>query len=240
MKNSNQKLQKFEFEARIFISFGIVAFMCVLSFVVFDEVPSNIQIIGDWIGFAPNQAYQFGYLIVAAIMVAASLLRMWAGGVLTSQRMMAFKVQKDKLEIAGPYLLVRNPIYLADLVAFFGFAFCLKPIAILLPVLLYLHYTQLVKYEEHSLVEKFGKRFQSYLIEAPRFLPNVHSFKRLPSIAKDFYINLDGFRHNALYLLFIPGFVVAAFSGSLLLAILIGLPAVIDWAIVHTRKGLAP
>jgi S-adenosylmethionine-diacylglycerol 3-amino-3-carboxypropyl transferase len=240
MKKLSLKIQKFEFEGRIFISFGIVALMCVLSFVPFDEVPSSILIIGEWVDLAPNQAYQFGYLIVAAIMVGASLLRMWAGSILTSQRMMAFKVQKDKLEIAGPYLLVRNPIYLADLFAFFGFALCLKPIAILLPILLYLHYTQLVKYEEYSLVEKFGQEFQSYMEKVPRFLPNVHSFKQFPSVAKDFYINLDGFRHNALYLLFIPGFLVAAFIGSLSMAILIGLPAVFDWAIVHTRKGLAP
>jgi S-adenosylmethionine-diacylglycerol 3-amino-3-carboxypropyl transferase len=52
-------------------------------------------------------------------------------------------------------------------------------------------------------------------------------------------ISRDGFRHNALYLLFIPGFVVAALSGRLLWAVIIGLPAVIDWAIIHTKIGTA-
>ena len=240
MQTLTLKLQKFEFEARIFISFGIVILICTLSFLVYGAAPTNLATIGSWMSMESKQALRTGYLVVAALMVVASILRMWAGSVLTSQRMMAFQIQKDELTISGPYLLARNPIYLADLLVFCGFALCLKPIGAALPFLLYLHYTRLVKYEERSLKERFGEQFQAYTAVAPRFLPNVRSASRFLSVAKDFSVNLDGFRHNALYLLFIPGFVVAAFTGSLTLAILIGLPAVIDWAIVHTRKGLTP
>ncbi len=240
MRTLIKKLQKIEFEARVFISFGILIILCGLSFLVYASVPANLVIISGWMSIEPELSLRIGYLVVAAIMVAASALRMWAGSVLTSQRMMAFQIQKDRLAISGPYLLVRNPIYLADLIAFCGFALCLKPVGAALPVLLYLHYTQLVKYEERSLKEMFGEQFQAYMAAAPRFLPDVRSAGRFLSAAKDFSINFDGFRHNAQYLLFIPGFVVAAFTGTLTLAILIGLPAVIDWTIVHIRKGLAP
>ncbi len=51
-------------------------------------------------------------------------------------------------------------------------------------------------------------------------------------------ITYDGLRHNALYMLFIPGYLVAALEQDFLYAVLIGLPGVIDWAIVHTRIGL--
>ncbi len=234
------KIQKFEFEARIFISFGIVIILCGLSFLVYASVPANFVIISGWMGIESELSLRVGYFVVAALMVISSTLRMWAGSVLTSQRMMAFKIQKDKLATSGPYLLVRNPIYLADLIAFCGFALCLKPIGAPLPVLLFLHYTQLVKYEERSLKERFGDQFQAYMAAAPRFLPDFRSAGRFLAAAKDFRVNLDGFRHNALYLLFIPGFVVTAITGSLTLAVLIGLPAVIDWTIVHIRKGLAP
>jgi S-adenosylmethionine-diacylglycerol 3-amino-3-carboxypropyl transferase len=53
-------------------------------------------------------------------------------------------------------------------------------------------------------------------------------------------INADGLRHNALYTLFVPGFIAAAVTDNLLLALLIGFPGVIDWAVVHTRIGTKP
>jgi len=190
MKTFDQKFMKFEFEARIFISFGIVVSMCFLSFIVYDTVPSNIVILGESLGFTPNQAYQIGYLTIAAIMILASFLRMWAGSILTSQRMMAFKVQQDKLTISGPYLFVRNPIYLADLLAFCGFALCLKPIAGLLPILLFLHYYQLVRYEEQVLMIKFGLKYQEYKLSVPRFFPNFRSAARFVSVIKNWNVDL--------------------------------------------------
>jgi S-adenosylmethionine-diacylglycerol 3-amino-3-carboxypropyl transferase len=240
MKHFTQRLRKFEFEARIFISFSIVLVAVFLSFLVFASSADNFVVIGNWFGADQMTSLRIGYLFVVILMIGASVIRMWAGSVLSSQRMMAFHIQNDKFTTVGPYLLVRNPIYLADLIAFFGFALCLKPIGIVLPVLLFLHYTQLVIYEEQTLEKQFKKKFQTYKSNVPRFIPDIRSLGRLSSAVKDFYINRDGFRHNALYILFIPGFIVSSFSGSLILAITIGLPAVLDWAIVHTRKGIAP
>ncbi len=240
MKKFIRLVRKFEFEARIFISFSIVIVACALSFVVYRSAPGNMIIVGRWFGMDPGLSLQTGYIIVAALLAIASLIRMWAGSILTSQRVMAFKVQKSQLTTSGPYRLVRNPIYLADLIAYLAFAFCLKPVGLLLPVLIYIHYTQLVIYEEQSLKQQFGERFQEFKRTTPRFIPNFSSMRRFISQVKDLSINFDGFRHNALYLLFIPGFVVTAFSGPLIYAVIIGLPAVIDWAVIHTFIGLSP
>ena len=239
MNKFAQRLRKFEFETRIFISFGIVIVIVLLSFLVFASSAENFVVIGKWFGVDQMISLRIGYLFVVILIISASVIRMWAGSVLSSQRMMAFRIQDDEFTTVGPYLLVRNPIYLADLIAFSGFALCLKPIGILLPVLLFLHYTQLVIYEEQSLEKQFKKKSRAYRSRVPRFIPDGRSLGRFSSAIKSFYINHDGFRHNALYILFIPGFIVSAFSGSLVHAIIIGLPAVIDWAIVHTRKGLA-
>ncbi len=234
------RLERLEFEARIFVSFGIVVVVSALSFLTSGHLADNLVIVGGWLGLQPRIALAVGYLAVATIMAAASLLRMWSGSVLTSNRMMAFPVQKDSLITGGPYGVVRNPIYLADLLAYCAFAACLRPVGLVLPVLFYAHYSRLVAFEEKALWERFPQEFGSYVRAVPRFLPQPTSLRRLFSELTHLQLTFDGFRHNALYLLFIPGFAVAAATGSLLWAIAIGIPGVVDWAVIHTRKGLGP
>jgi protein-S-isoprenylcysteine O-methyltransferase Ste14 len=232
------KLERLEFEARIFVSFSIVLLVSALSFLGFGDRADNVVMVGGWLGLEPAAALRLGYLAVAVLMALASGLRMWSGSVLTSHRMMAFRVQKDCLIIAGPYGIVRNPIYLADLTAFCAFAACLKPVGIALPVLFYLHYSRLVAFEEKALAARFPREFAAYARGVPRFVPGFGSLRRLLSELMHLRFTSDGLRHNALYLLFVPGFVVAAATGSLLWAIVIGVPGVVEWAVVHTRKGL--
>ncbi len=233
------KIRKIEFEIRIFISFSIVILICALSFSVFSEYPENVVAVGRFVGLSAGISLSLGFWIAALITAVASVLRMWSGSVLTSKRMMAFQVQDDSLLVFGPYLLVRNPIYLADLIAFSGFTLCLPFIGVLLPVLLYLHYTQLIKYEEVSLEKQFKQKYVDYQTRVPRLIPNHKSLGSVKAVFKEFEINRDGFRHNAVYLLLIPGFIVASFTHEILHAILIGLPAVIDWAVIHTIIGTA-
>ena len=239
MKNLNMKIKKIEFEVRIFISFSIVILVCVLSFSVFAKYPANVVVLGKLAGLTAETSLSLGFLIAAFITAVASVLRMWSGSVLTSRRMMAFLVQDDSLLVTGPYLIVRNPIYLADLIAFFGFALCLPFIGVILPVLLYLHYTQLIKYEEVSLEKQFRKQYLDYKKRIPRLIPNHRSLDSLIAVLKELNINRDGFRHNSVYLLLIPGFIVASFTHEILHAIIIGLPAIIDWAVIHTIIGTA-
>lgn len=234
------KIRKIEFEIRIFISLGIVIVICLISFLAYPDVPSNMERLGSKVGLSQSASLKWGYGFVAFIMVVASMLRMWAGSVLSSPRVMSFKIRKELLAEEGPYKLTRNPIYLADLLCFVGFALCLPPIGIALPVLLFLHYIQLIVYEEKNLNVQFGNAFAAYQKRTPRFIPGIRSIGRLRSALRDFYINKDGFRHNAQYVLLVPGFIVTAFTGNLLHAIAIGFLGVLDWAIVHTKIGLHP
>lgn len=233
------KTQKFEFEYRIFVSFSLVILISALSFTVFAGRPINAVALGGLLGVPAPASRALGYLAVTLFMLAASFLRIWSGSLLTSRRMMSFPVRTDALLSSGPYELVRNPIYLADLVAFTGFTLCLPPIGLLLPVLLFLHYTQLIRYEEISLRKEFGPDYARYQSRVPRLLPGRGSLRRLRAAFEDLALTRDGIRHNALYLLFIPGFVLAAITGRLIWAIAVGLPAVVDWAVVHTKIGVA-
>ncbi|HSR18062.1 MAG TPA: DUF3419 family protein, partial [Ignavibacteriaceae bacterium] len=230
------KLKKIEFEARIFISFFIVIFACMVSFIFFDEYKPIYKIISDLTGL--NNFSSLFFLLASLFMLIISLLRMWAGSLLSSFTVMSFKIKTDSLIIEGPYQLVRNPIYFADWLAMCVFSLFLPFTGLLLPLLFYLHYRQLILYEENSFLKERYKNYSGYLNQIPRLIPNLKSFINFVKSKPKMLINNDGLRHNALYILFIPGFIIGYFTGSFLYSVILGLPAVIDWGIVHTKIGL--
>ena len=156
MKTLISSIRETWFEIRIFISLSIVLIFTTLSFLLFKNDPSVIEITGRWIGLQDNISIHYGYYIIALLVLMASLIRMWAGSFLSSETVMAFKIRSSRLTISGPYKLVRNPIYFADLIAFTALSLCLSPIGLLIPLLIRIHYYQLIKYEEDKLVQKFG------------------------------------------------------------------------------------
>jgi S-adenosylmethionine-diacylglycerol 3-amino-3-carboxypropyl transferase len=239
MKSLVIQFRKTWFESRIFISLSIVTIVTTISFLLFANAPSTLEIAGSWFGLASGLSVRYGYLIIAFLVLFASLIRMWAGSVLTSKTVMAFRVQNSKLALSGPYKFVRNPIYFADLIAFSALSLCLKPVGLLIPVLIRVHYYQLIKYEEKKLETRFGRTYSDYILSVPGLNPGIKQIISFFNLPQDFSINYDGFRHNAQYILFIPGLIFASFTGKFIYAILIGLPAVIDWAVIHTIKGVS-
>ncbi len=238
MKISLETIRQKEFELRIFVSFTIVLVICALSFTVFRQSPLSGAQMGRLIGLSASQEVTFAYLVAALFMIPASLLRMWAGSFLTSRRMMRFAVQNDGLVTGGPYRLVRNPIYLADLIAFVGFALVLPPVGLLMPLLLLVHYEQIIRYEEAALRRRHPRAFADYAHRVPRLLPVRAVRWRFREAGKEWVINRDGWVHNALYLLFIPGFLWSAHTHRLIHALGVGLPAVVLWTYLHMRIGL--
>lgn len=231
-------MQKAEFEARIFISLGIVAIVCALSYSIFAHTPSIIVYLGNTMGIPADDALTAGYIFIALIMASVSLLRMWAGTLLTAQRVMAFSVQVDSLRTAGPYLVVRNPIYLADFIAICAFTVCLPVIGLLMPVLFCIHYVRLIRYEEASLEVRYRDQYDDYAACVPRLIPSFRSLTNLGKALNDVRITKEGVRHNALFVLFVPGFILAAITHQFVDAVVVGLPGLIDWAIVHTKLGI--
>lgn len=233
------QIRKSWFQIRIFISLSIVLIISLLSFLVFKSQPTSIEIAGSWFGLSGALSIRYGYYIVIFLVLLASLIRMWAGSILTSRTVMSFKIQNSKFQISGPYQLIRNPIYFADLIAFTALSFCLRPVGLLIPLLICLHYFQLIRYEEEKLKAEFGDSYEEYIRSTRSLFPRIRGMRKILKAPLNFHINSDGFRHNAQYILFIPGLMIAASTGKFIHAILIGLPAVIDWAVIHTIIGLS-
>lgn len=231
-------IRRIEFEARIFISLGIVLVSCLLAVLFTPGSPSLVCGIGVRVGMRAADLRPAAFIAGAVIMLLCSLLRMWAGTILSARRVMSFRVQSESLNTTGPYRLSRNPIYLADFLAMCTFALYLPPIGLLMPVLFFLHYMQLIRYEEAMLARMHGDAYERYLRSAPRLLPTPASLLQLPAALREWRLSAEGIRHNATYVLFIPGLLLAAATDSFLVAVIVGIPAVIDWAVVHTRIGL--
>ncbi|HMQ70065.1 MAG TPA: DUF3419 family protein [Ignavibacteria bacterium] len=229
------KIRKFEFESRIFISLSIVILACIISVAFFSHYPPVYITLFRLSGLEEYSSLMF--LFASVFMIFISLLRMWAGSLLTSNTVMSFKVRSESLVTSGVYLLVRNPIYFSDWLALTLCSLFLPVSGLLIPLLFYLHYIELIKYEEESFSE-VQEGYSKYVKEVPRLIPTLNSTIGFLKSKPHLYLNKDGIRHNALFILFVPGFLVGYFTESFLLAVLIGIPAVLDWAIVHTRIGL--
>jgi protein-S-isoprenylcysteine O-methyltransferase Ste14 len=238
MQLTAHRLKQWEFEGRIFISLGIVGGICALSFLAFSDSPPVLVLAGNTLGIAASAALTAGYLCLAVLMMLVSLLRIWGGSILTPARVMAFTVQADAFKTTGPYRIVRNPIYLADFIALGAFALCLPLVGLIMPVLFAVHYNRLILFEEESLGREFGRAFSEYRSRTPRLTPTIRSLWQCRAAISDFAITREGVRHNALFLLFVPGFVVAAMTHEFTHALIIGIPGVVDWAIIHTKIGM--
>jgi S-adenosylmethionine-diacylglycerol 3-amino-3-carboxypropyl transferase len=215
-----------------------VAVIFTPSVTLFSESLSILQLTGNLLDLSKHEVFLYGFSFLAVCMFGISLLRMWAGSLLSSKTVMSFKIQTDSLITSGPYMLVRNPIYLADLLAMICFSVCLPMIALLIPLLFSFHYQNLIKYEELSFKINHDSKYDQYISDTPKLFPSIKSMVQFLKSEMRFHLNKDGLRHNSLYLLFIPGYLIAAIKQDFLIAVIIGLPGVIDWAIVHTKIGL--
>jgi len=114
------------------------------------------------------EVFIIGLLCVAA----AFLLRLWA------QLHLRYRLKiKKVLTMTGPYVYVRNPIYIANIMLLAGYVLMsglgwFFPISILYGVFVY-HIV--VAYEERHLREKYGAPYVEYFELVPRWLPNILS-----------------------------------------------------------------
>lgn len=82
-------------------------------------------------------------------------------------------VGSDYLITTGPFALIRNPLYLANLVVIFGSIFYAKVVILGLPMIGFflIQYYCITKYEEKTLLAKFGDDYQRYMERVPAWIP---------------------------------------------------------------------
>jgi protein-S-isoprenylcysteine O-methyltransferase Ste14 len=83
-------------------------------------------------------------------------------------------VKNRELSIRGPYLLVRNPMYLGRYFLLLGFVLLLgrwQAVAVY-TLVYYVYMVNRVRREERRLDRVFGERFRAYCARVRRFLPS--------------------------------------------------------------------
>jgi protein-S-isoprenylcysteine O-methyltransferase Ste14 len=139
------------------IAWSRVVIAGMLVIMVFGSPPK------DLLGWVAELSELLGF----ALLAAASLWRVWchlfiAGG------------KNGELATAGPYSVVRNPLYLGNFVGVVGFGFAVERpyLAGAFALAFVLLYPAVVRKEEARLAEIFSDRFREYCARVPRWLPD--------------------------------------------------------------------
>ena len=125
--------------------------------------------------FIPPPADAAGSLwIIGAVVVAiGDAIRLWAVlhiGAISRTR----SDRLGPLVASGPFALVRNPLYLGNILLWAGFAIAARLVwlAPIIVVLLALEYHAIVRWEEGLLAERIGEPYRQYMARVSRWLPS--------------------------------------------------------------------
>src|SRR6185295_4033906 len=124
-----------------------------------------------------------GILLVAA----GELIRFWAVhhiGAISRTR----SDRLGPLIDTGPFALVRNPLYVGNILLWVGFALVARLVwlAPLIVLLLGAEYHAIVRWEESLLVSRLGDAYRDYAARVPRWLPTLDRRARKGRRDKDF------------------------------------------------------
>ena len=110
----------------------------------------------------------------AGIALIGFLIRLWATKHI-GRRMPWKKRKEKKLVRTGPYAIVRNPLYIGNILIAGGLSVISELIWFIPFVILYLFsaYHMVALYEEKKLTERWGHEYQNYLREVPRWIPKL-------------------------------------------------------------------
>ena len=112
---------------------------------------------------------------VGAVLVAlGEAIRLWS----VRQIGAISRTRSDRLGPlirSGPFALVRNPLYVGNVVLWVGFAVSarLPWLAPVFVAILAFEYHAIVRWEERLLEERLGERYHAYAAQVPRWLPNT-------------------------------------------------------------------
>jgi protein-S-isoprenylcysteine O-methyltransferase Ste14 len=130
-----------------------------------------LLLIGDWgrVGTPWIMAS-----IGIALVVLGELMRVWAVrqiGVISRTR----AGRLGRLVTEGPFSLVRNPLYVGNLLLWTGFTVWSGKLWLLAVcwTLFLLQYSAIIRFEEGLLRERFGEEYDAYTARVPRWWPRL-------------------------------------------------------------------
>ena len=153
-----------------------------------------------------------------SIMALGLVIRIWATKHIGKRIPRKYKEGRRRLLIVtGPYRLVRNPLYIGNIVAMMGLCL-LSELVWFMPIAFayfFLLYSLVVRYEEYKLSVLFEGEYEIYRQKVPRWIP------RLSMIAKS---KKGGFTWSSS----VRGELLGVASSSVMILILLG-KEIIGW-----------
>jgi protein-S-isoprenylcysteine O-methyltransferase Ste14 len=130
-----------------------------------------------------------------SILALAFLIRIWATKHIGRRIPGRYKSgRRPHLVISGPYCLVRNPLYLGNIVVMMGFC-VLSELLWFMPVVFayfFLLYSFVVRYEEYKLSILFGRVYELYRQGVPRWIPRFRVIREAKGGAFTWFESLVG------------------------------------------------
>ncbi|HUX92959.1 MAG TPA: isoprenylcysteine carboxylmethyltransferase family protein [Ignavibacteriaceae bacterium] len=115
------------------------------------------------------------------IAVTGELIRLWGVSWAGSETRTTGSVGGTFLVVSGPFARVRNPLYVGNILMYFGLgvmSFSIFPyLQIIALLFFFIQYYSIIKEEEGYLSKTYGKDYQDYLNNVPRFIPRFTRYK---------------------------------------------------------------
>ncbi len=112
--------------------------------------------------------------------VIGEFIRIWANSWAGSETRTTGGVGGTFLIVSGPYAYVRNPLYIGNIIIYFGLGLMSNAIfpylQILALVYFWYQYHSIVKEEESYLKSKFGNNYLDYCKKVNRFFPKLKKY----------------------------------------------------------------
>jgi protein-S-isoprenylcysteine O-methyltransferase Ste14 len=139
----------------------------VLLLVVFSAPPT----------VAPEWVIELSEMLGYFLLAAAALWRIWCALFIAGSK-------NGELATAGPYSIVRNPLYLGNFAGAVGFGFAVEQpcLAALFALAFALFYPSVVAREEARLGQVFGEPYREYCARVPRWIPDWSLYRESATV----------------------------------------------------------
>ena len=120
-------------------------------------------------------------IIGFVITLMGELIRLWGVSYAGSETRTTGAVGGTYLIISGPFAYVKNPLYLGNILMYFGFgimSMALFPyLQIIALLFFYFQYYVIIKREEGYLKEQFGEEYSKYYKAVPKLIPTIFPYR---------------------------------------------------------------
>jgi protein-S-isoprenylcysteine O-methyltransferase Ste14 len=166
----------------------------------FDRQNSTAALAG-WLGsklqMDSDRIARLLFALAALLLIAAAFLRTWASSYLHAGVVYAGEIRTDSLVADGPYRLVRNPLYFANVLMVIAMGALMSRIGFVFAVVAVLLFCyRLIFREEAEFKARQGEQYDKYFKTVPRLWPSL--WPRIPSGAGQAKWN-EGFKAESWY-----------------------------------------